>query len=385
MHIVHVTPYYAPAYAFGGVPRAVEGMALAAVRRGHIVTVLTTDALSQNQRIQPSTETQHGVQIIRSRNVSQWLRGQANLSTPPAMYKAAIHAIPSANVVHCHEFRTTESLIVTPIATRNKIPLVLSPHGTLPHSTGRSLLKSAWDRVISPAVGRCFDCVIGLTQQESAEAQTLWQHLSADSRHTVIPNGIDIDEFSNLPDSSAFKQRFGLSDSRIVLFLGRLHARKGVDVLARAMQLINLPNVKLLIVGPDAGLESTLRRLAGDDDRIVLAGYLDGNERLAAYAAANVFALPAVGEGLPMAVLEAMAAGLPAIVSPGCNLPEVAAYGAGVEVTVDEGDIAQAINTLLSQPDVLADMGQAARQLVEQRFTWDRVAQQLDQLYESLG
>ncbi len=384
MHIVHVTPYYAPAYAFGGVPRAVEGMAAAAAKRGHTVTVLTTDALSPNQRLDLKKETHNGVQVMRSRNLSQWLRGAANLSTPMGMYSEAKRIIPSADVVHCHEFRTTENLVVSPIAQRHRVPLILSPHGTLPHGTGRATLKSAWDAVISPAMARCFEAVVGLTEQESNEAQALWQRISAHSRHVIIPNGIDLAEFDTLPDGAAFRQRFGLGDAAIILFMGRLHPRKGVDLLARSMRKLQTSDVKLVIAGPDDGLGYLLNQLAAKDDRIVLTGYLDGEERLAALAAADVFALPAVGEGLPMAVLEAMAAAVPVIVSPGCNLPEVAANNAGIEAPVDEATIAVAIDALLSDAQTRSQMGHAARHLIEDCFTWNSVAEQLEALYESL-
>ena len=83
MHILHLTPYYAPAYAFGGVTRSVEGMTRALARRGHRVTVLTTDALDQTSRTDaPSDEMLNGVHVLRVRNLSPFLRGRLNLSTP---------------------------------------------------------------------------------------------------------------------------------------------------------------------------------------------------------------------------------------------------------------------------------------------------------------
>ena len=117
---------------------------------------------------------------------------------------------------------------------------------------------------------------------------------------------------------------------------------------------------------------------------MIVTGYLGGADRLAALAAADMLALPAVGEGLPMVVLEAMAAGLPVIVSPGCHLPEVAQYGAGLEVEADAKPLADALNQLLSDKTARQQMAQAARRLVQERFTWDNVALQLEQLYETL-
>ncbi|MBZ0288250.1 MAG: glycosyltransferase, partial [Anaerolineae bacterium] len=137
--ILHVTPYYTPAYAFGGVVRSVEGMARALARRGHEVTVLTTDAGDQHRRLEaPTHETLAGVQVIRARNLSPLLRGRFNLSTSLHLRRLAHDAVAAADVIHLHEFRTVENLLITPGLEK---PLLLSPHGTLTISTGRSVLK----------------------------------------------------------------------------------------------------------------------------------------------------------------------------------------------------------------------------------------------------
>ncbi len=126
----------------------------------------------------------------------------------------------------------------------------------------------------------------------------------------------------------------------------------------------------------------TLQALA--DDRMVLTGYLAGADRLAALAAADVFALPATGEGLSMAALEAMAAGVPVILSPGCNLPEAADSGAGLIVAPEVEPLAAALRALLTDADRRAAMASAARGLVRQRFTWTQVAAQLEQVYTAI-
>ena len=169
MRILHVTPYYTPAYAFGGVVRSVEGLTRALARRGHAVTVLTTDALDQTHRFMGANdELIDGVHVIRVPNRSLWLRGRANLSTPFGMRAIAHQLIPANDIIHCHEFRTAENLLVTPTAAHQHKSLVLSPHGTLTRSTGRGGLKTVWDQLLSPAVARRFDHVIGLTEAEDS-------------------------------------------------------------------------------------------------------------------------------------------------------------------------------------------------------------------------
>ncbi len=386
MNILHLSPYYAPAYPFGGVTRAVEGMARALAARGHAVTVLTTDALSQNERYSGASDALlAGVRVVRVRNLSIGLRGRFNLSTPLGMGRIAADLLAGCDVLHVHELRTAENLLVTPVAARLQIPLVLSPHGTLTLSTGRGALKSVWDRLLSPVTARRFTAVIGLTGQEADEARAAWASFGLDvtgTRFAVVPNGVDADEFAHLPDPTAFRQRYGLDEKRVCLFLGRLHARKGIEALVRAFRQIDADDARLLIVGPDEGMLPVLQPLL--DSRMIVTGYLAGMDRLAALAASDIFCLPATGEGLSMAALEALASGLPAILSPGCNLPEVADYGAGLIVAPEVAPLAQALDSLLRDAGRRAAMSAAARRLVRERFTWAAVAERLEGVYQTV-
>jgi glycosyltransferase involved in cell wall biosynthesis len=384
MHILHVTPYYAPAYAFGGVVRSAEGMTRALARRGHRVTVLTTDALNQTGGYTgPTDEMQDGVRVLRSRNLLPWLRGRLNLSTPRGLQQLAKAVLPDADVVHCHEFRTIENLLIAPLAADLRKPLVLSPHGTLARQTGRSMYKAAWDSLLSPRIAPYFEHVIGLTEAEARDAKALWPSLSGKQpAFSVIPNGVDLADYQHLPDPVRFRERYRLGDGPVCLFMARLHPRKGIDVLVRAFRQVDMSEARLLIVGPDEGMRAALEPLL--DERMVLTGYLGGDERLAAFAAADLLALPAVGEGMPMVVLEAMAAGLPVIISPECYLPQVASAGAGLEVMPDINRLADALRTLLGDTERRRAMGAAARQLVREQFTWDAIAAQLEAVYQSL-
>lgn len=388
MRILHLTPYYKPAYAFGGVVRSVEGMATALVRRGHEVTVLATDALDQTgRRIDALEETIDGVRVLRRPNVLPWLRRRYNLSTPRSMKKTAEAILPAVDVLHAHEFRTLENLLATPVALQLETPILLSPHGTLNLNTGRGRLKSAWDRLLSPAVAQRIDHVIALTEAERMEAETLWKSFGTrrnPTRFSVIPNGVDLGDFDLRARAADFRKRYNLGDAPTALFMGRLQARKGVDVLINAFKAADIGGSRLLIVGPDEGMLPALLALASDDRRIIFTGYLEGDERLGALAASDVFALPATGEGQPMAALEAMAAGLPVLLSPGCHLDEVEAAGAGfvLDATVDA--LAEKLRLLLIDKDLRKAMGAQAQLLVDERYSWDKVAALLEEAYSSL-
>ncbi|MDE2774888.1 MAG: glycosyltransferase [Chloroflexota bacterium] len=388
MRILHLTPYYAPAYAFGGVVRSVEGMAAALARRGHDVTVLTTDALDHRRRYAGAQDEMiDGVRVLRRPNVLPRLRGRFNLSTPRSLKRSAEALLPTIDALHIHEFRTLENLLATPVAKKLDVPIVLSPHGTLNLNTGRGALKRAWDHLLSPGIASRIDHVVTLSAAEQDEAETLWRRFGARRKPTgfsVIPNGVDLGDFDRRALAAPFRRRFNLGDGQIALFMGRLHRRKGVDVLIKAFKAIDLEDSRLLIVGPDDGMLSILKAFAEGDRRIIFTGYLQGAERLGALAAADVFALPATGEGQPMAALEAMAAGLPVALSPGCNLDEVARIGAGYVVKAEVDTFAEKLRLLLNDRDLRRTMGLRARQLVQESYTWDEISERLEDVYRSL-
>lgn len=377
MHILHVTPYYAPAYAFGGVPRAVEGMARALVRAGHRVSILTTDAGSQSARLNaPADDMLDGVRVLRIPNRSVWLRGRANLSSPFGIGQQleALMQRDPVDIIHTHEFRTAENLLIAPVAVKHGIPMVLSPHGTLTLATGRGAIKAAWDRWLSPRAAPHIAAVIALTDTEAGETRAAWASFAANTPPIhVIPNGVEPDEFAQLPPRD--------DPTPTILYMGRLHPRKGVDLLLRAFLQANLPDTRLVIAGPDDGLLPTLKQIAQNDPRVQFTGYLDAQARLHALANADVFVLPARGEGMSIAALEALAAGVPVILSPECGLNDVEAAGAGVIVPPEIEYVSYAISRIFSDSEQLQNMSKNARLLVRSRYTWDQVASELVRVY----
>ncbi|MGJ3238755.1 MAG: glycosyltransferase [Anaerolineae bacterium] len=383
MHILHVAPYYAPAYSFGGVVTMLEGLAQAQIQQGHTVTVLTTDALTLEARYQGAMQTvQAGVQVVRVRNRWYALR-RYNLSTPLDLTQHAERLMPLVDVVHLHEFRTVENVQVVPVAVTHDVPIALSPHGTLTYDTGRSALKRLWDRVLSARIVPHIQRVLALAPPEAEDTRRTWAQFKHTPIIRIIPNGVNPAPYRTLPDASAFRARYQLADDvPVILFMGRLHARKGVDVLARAFLRANLGDARLLIVGPDEGMRAQLERLY--DERIILTGYLDGEARLSALGVADLFVLPAIGEGLSMAVLEAMASGVPVLLSPECNLPQVVTAQAGEIVPVNADALADALRRLLGDRDALAQMGHHAQDLIQKQFTWSTIARQIEAVYKNL-
>ncbi len=386
LNLVHVLPYYAPAWSFGGVVRAAYGLTTALARQGHHVTVVTTDA-GDNGRIAEREAYIDGVHAIRCPNLLPALH-RHSLSTPQGMNRVLGSLLTDADALHVHEFRTIENLIALPAARRCRVPAVLSPHGTLGYEAGRSRAKMLWDRLLGYWSAQQIGRVAALTADEASDARGLWNRLGlglGSEQVVVVPNGVNLEEFAALPDRSLFRRAWDVPvDAPLILFLGRLHGRKGVHHLIAALS--HLSEAWLAVVGPDEGQGEMLRALAqrsGVASRVIFTGLLTGADKLMALAGADLLALPAIGEGLPMVALEAMAAGLPVALSDGCHLPEVVEAGAGVHLPTLTGEaIASAVAPVLGDEKLRKQMGDAGRHLVKGRFTWDAVAQETVRVYQ---
>jgi glycosyltransferase involved in cell wall biosynthesis len=179
-----------------------------------------------------------------------------------------------------------------------------------------------------------------------------------------------------------------LPEEKTILFVGRLHPIKGLDLLiqayAQVCQEISDP-VRLVLVGPDQGSREILSRLAtalGVRDRVVFTGPLFGPEKEAILWSADLFVMPSLTEGFSVAVLEAMAHRLPVIITDTCNFPEVVSEQAGLVVSRDVGRLARSLAVLLRDEERRKAMGRRGRHLVKKCFTWDSIAAQFMRLYQ---
>jgi poly(glycerol-phosphate) alpha-glucosyltransferase len=205
----------------------------------------------------------------------------------------------------------------------------------------------------------------------------------------VVPNGVD------LPRQQVSKPTRWEADlpdgAKVLLYLGRLHPKKGLPNLLRAWRLSarerGSSKWRLVIAGWDqGGHEAELRRLAEElciAETVVFAGPQFGEDKAASFHRATAFVLPSFSEGLPVAVLEAWAHGLPVVMTPQCNLPEGLAAGAAVQVDPEPASIAAGLWELFRMSDAEREaMGERGRRLVEERFSWPKIAQQMKAVYE---
>ena len=274
------------------------------------------------------------------------------------------------------------------------VPYMIAPHGMLePWALGYKARKKKrylqW--IERPLVLRGARRLQALNGREAANLEKL----ALGPPVVILPNGIDAREAAPIPEEEGrrFLERFPAArDQRVILFLHRVDKKKGLDVLAPAFAAVRrrFPQTHLVVAGPATGdFEGAARgffHAAGVAEAVTFTGMLDGELKRGALRAAEVFVTPSYSEGFSMSVLEAMAAGLPSVLTEGCNFPEAgAADAARIVPTGDPEAFAAALLALLEESDAARAMGARARQFILANYTWNEVARRAVEVYRSFS
>jgi len=291
------------------------------------------------------------------------------------------------DVLHLHGLWMYPSVACLVWGRRTGRPYIVCPQGML---DPWALRNSAWKKRLAAwayenANLRGAACLHAVSE---AEAQSIRAY-GLRNPIAVVPNGVD------LPCQQVSKPAPWEADlpdgAKVLLYLGRLHPKKGLPNLLRAWGLSGRGREsgewRLVIAGWDqGGHEAELRLLTeelGITETVVFAGPQFGEDKAASFRRATAFVLPSFSEGLPVAVLEAWAHGLPVVMTPQCNLPEGFAAGAAVQVDPEPASIAAGLRELFRMSDAERHaIGERGRRLVEERFSWPKIAQQMKAVYE---
>lgn len=386
MKILLTVLYYEPAWAYGGPPKMVSDLARHYARRGHEVTVCTTDAFDGDTRLPTGDEVREGVRIVRFRNASNTLAWRLKILWPLGMRRWLQDNVRGFDVVHMFEARTMQNAWAAEAALRADVPFVLSVWGSLPIGQGwRALVKGRYDR---RHFGTLFGRASALLAQNEHETK-LYLEYGADRERLVLwPLGIDPDEFLNLPGRGRLRRMVGISDAApLALFVGRINELKGLAPLIRAFARATVDDAQLVIVGRDDGFLNAARQLVREERieaRVHFAGPMYGTDAVAAYVDCDLFCItPTHFEETSLASLSACACARPVLINDRCGIPWLDEYDAGICVPHDEAAIAHQFTALLADRANLARMGQNARRMVEERFFMPRIIDQAEAIYRT--
>jgi glycosyltransferase involved in cell wall biosynthesis len=298
-------------------------------------------------------------------------------------------AVRSAAVVHLHGLWQIQTRRGARAARAARVPYLVAAHGM---TEPWALRHKRWKKRIYLALVesknlRRASCLHALSRPEIGHLRSIapWTPVC------FIPNGVDLAPYDNLPARSILEREHPELEGKLVLlFFGRIHQKKGLDLLALALERVapDHPELHLLVAGNDDGAwPAFCDRMSelGLTNRITYLGHVGGERARQVWGAADAFVLPSYSEGFSMAVLEALASRLPCLITTACHFPEAGAAGAAVVVTPDAAAVTEGLRDLLEHTrDERARIGQNGRRLVENHYTWDRQAERLAAVYDWL-
>jgi glycosyltransferase involved in cell wall biosynthesis len=298
--------------------------------------------------------------------------------------------ISRAAAVHIHGLWQRHTRRGALIAQRAGVPYLIAAHGmaepwALRHKRWK---KSFYFALVESKNLRRASCLHALSRPEIDHLR----ELAPQTPICFVPNGVDLVSFDDLPERSILEERIPeLRGKFVLLFFGRLHAKKGLDLLAGALGLVahEFPDLHVLIAGKDDGAWQPFSHRVealGLSPRITYLGHVQGNWARKVWARADAFILPSYSEGFSMAILEALACSLPCLITTACHFPELA-EAEGAIITEPRLDaVTEGLRTLLTlSTQERVTLGTNGRELITHSYTWDQQAQQLGLVYKWLA
>lgn len=384
LRILHVTPTYIPAWRYGGPIRSVHGLCAGLARRGHDVHVFTTNVDGPGDSGVPL-----GAPVALD-GVAVWYfpstRARRLYWSPP-MADALRAQLPRFDLAHLHSLFNWPPDVTARMCRKVGVPYLVAPRGMLVRELVErksTLLKRAWlaltgKQMLEQAAG-----IHATSSLEIEDAEKFGYRLP--SFH-MVPNGVEYGEYEGSNDALNPDVQTLSAGAPYILFMGRISWKKGLDRLLHAMALID--GVNLIIAGNDEeGHRSELEALAaslGIRTRIVYTGEVHGERKRELLHNARLLVLPSYSENFGIVVLEAMAVGRPVVVTPEVGIASlVGECGAGVVAEGEPERLATALAWLLDNPKEADRMGSLGRKTVGERFTWDAVAKQMENVYAAI-
>lgn len=385
MKILHVIPSLSPKR--GGPSVAVRRMAEGVAQRGIEVHIATTDddGPERNRQV-PFSEPvdENGVTVWYFPRQSHFY----TVSLP--LTRWLMENTGNYDLVHIHALFSYPVGTAALAAQRANVPYIIRPLGTLNQwgiQNRRPFVKQWSLRFIEKPLLKRAARIHFTSRQEQYEAQ----QAGVQAPSTIIPLGLDIAPFRQVSPATDYRGQQGIGDAPLLLSIGRIDRIKGLDLLLDAFAQIypRFPKSRLVIAGDGDG--ALLAELQGQAERlgiagaIIWAGFLQGEAKLAALAAADLFIMPSHSENFGIAAVEALAAGVPTIVSNGVAIHhEITEAGAGLAVPVEAAPLANAISELLEDKTRRDGMRTAARHLAASRFSQEGMADALIDLYQQV-
>jgi glycosyltransferase involved in cell wall biosynthesis len=380
MKIVQFVPYFPP--YFGGQENYIFNLSKHLITLGHEVHIITS-----NYPNSEPFQTIDGISIERHPCLARPLRNPI----VPNMFNQQ-ETLKHYDIVHTHNEHSFPSVIAAKKKNIIKKPLVLTCHGQLKFG---NLLFDGIEKIYSKHIGRYVftksDRIVALSNSDSDYIMSFG---IKQEKIVTIPNAIDPLNYTHHDMSQTtldtFKSKYNLTNKRIILYVGQMIQRKGINFLINAIPIIKekLKDKELMFIFVGSGdvleaLKKQTKKLEIESS-VLFTGSVNTEDLFMFYKSSELYVLPSLSEGLPTTILEAMYFGLPVIST---NIPGIRDHFFDSALLVphrDEHALAESIITLLSDKVFAKKLSQIGKQLVLSRYTWDRVAKEYEDLYLSV-
>ena len=372
LRILHVIPYLNKLY--GGEVNACLSIVRELARRGHKVTLLTSDRNFNDEGI--------------------WIEGIEIVALPTVFNLGLINYTPDIkrwireraddfDVCHLHSFRTYQNISLFRLLEQCHLPFVLEAHGSIPR-LGMSIAKRLFDRLWGRKILEGASQVLALN---SLERDQYIEFGVPEDKVSILPNGIDLKSWDEHARNENHLPPIVDSNDRVVLlYLGRLNRIKGLDMLVDSFSIVAkaCPSANLLIVGPDDGVEKEIRAAIeryGHPERVrILPPIFDDRGKIHLYKHSDIFLIPSIYDLFPITLLEAWASRLPVIATKGCGMHNEI-LGRGLVTEHDATDYSNAMIKLINERRLAIELGERGRATVESRYDWPKIVNGLVDLY----
>lgn len=386
MRILQVTLAFYPAVNLGGPIKIVHENSRELMRRGHEVVVFCTNRLDKQNKM-PNGTMERVVGGIRVVYFDTYLVPKWPGTFGPFMCRGLVQYlrsdVASFDIIHVNGCRDFLSLTTSYYAQKMGVPYVIQPHGTLPYGLNSVGWKRTYDLLFKRYVLNNAACLVVGNPSEAQQGRDIG---FPDSRVVNLPNGIDPSVFADLPPCGQLRDALGIpKDQKIILFLGRINKKKGLDILVRSYAHIRTPAVLVIVGADDDGHRAEVQKIVNElglGNRVFFTGSKSGKSVLEAYVDADLFALTCRTDTFPMAVVEACATGTPILVTNTCEIAYLIEGRAGLSVPLDETAIASGIDTILQSAELQSRFSAGGRQLALNEFSIKAVGDMLESIYQ---
>lgn len=383
MKILMITGTFRPRN-FGGITAVSYNLSKSLAALGHDVTVYTTDVGDTKcSRLTLRRARLDNVDVHYFKNVSNSLAFQHHIYTPVGMITNLIRNLPKYDIIHIHDYRSFFNIYINYASKIIKKPFVIQAHGSMPVVVQKENMKYLFDSIFGISLLNNASKLIAVSNAEIYQYRKLVKDAS---KIELVPNGIEIEKFLNLPGKGFLRNKFGLNGKKIILYFGRIHKRKGIDFLLKSFSLLENErnDVVLIIAGPDDGYRWNIEKYVKNlklIDKVKFLGYVENPAEV--FCDADVLVYPGIYEIFGLVPFEAIMCGTPVIVSNDCGCGEIIiSQGIGYSVEYDNySELKEKMELALMDPQK-EDIVKKGKDYIINNLTWGKIAKQIESIYE---